>query len=62
MPEALIAGQRDPRKFGALTDRRPKASTKELYDALHGRLTDHHRFLLQLHCKQRLDPTFNAQG
>jgi transposase len=52
LPEALIAGQRDPRKLGALTDRRLKASTKELYDALHGRLTDHHHFLLQLHLRQ----------
>ncbi len=29
-----------------------KASPKELYDALHGRLTDHHRFLLKLHLAQ----------
>jgi transposase len=50
--EAMIAGQRDPRKLVALTDRRLKASPKELYDALHGRLTDHHRFLLQLHLQQ----------
>ncbi len=47
--EAMIAGERNPRKLVALTDRRLKASPKELYDALHGRLTDHHRFLLQLH-------------
>jgi transposase len=50
--EAMIAGQRDPRKLVALTDRRLKASPKELYDALHGRLTDHHRFLLELHLQQ----------
>ena len=50
--EAMIAGQRDPRKLVALTDRRLKASPKELYDALHGRLTDHHRFLLRLHLQQ----------
>jgi transposase len=47
--EAMIGGQRDPRKLVALTDRRLKASPKQLYDALHGRLTDHHRFLLRLH-------------
>src|SRR5262249_4840532 len=29
-----------------------KATPKELYDALHGRLTDHHRFLLELHLRQ----------
>jgi len=50
--EALIAGERNPRKLLALTDRRLKATLKELYDALHGRLTDHHRFLLQLHLRQ----------
>src|SRR5260370_23070354 len=50
--EAMIAGERNPRKLVALTDRRLKASPKQLYDALHGRLTDHHRFLLQLHLRQ----------
>jgi len=50
--EAMIDGQRDPQKLVALTDRRLKASPKALYDALHGRLTDHHRFLLKLHLQQ----------
>lgn len=50
--EAMIAGERNPRKLAALTDRRLKATPKELYDALHGRLTDHHRFLLRLHLRQ----------
>ena len=49
---AMIAGVRDPRKLATLGDRRLKATPKELYDALHGRLTDHHRFLLQLHLAQ----------
>jgi transposase len=52
MIEAMIAGVRDPHKLAALADRRIKASPKELYDALHGRLTDHHRFLLELHIGQ----------
>jgi len=52
MIEAMIAGVRDPRKLAALADRRIKASPKELYDALHGRLTEHHRFLLRLHLDQ----------
>lgn len=57
MIEAMIAGQRDPRKLAALADRRIKATPKELYDALHGRLTEHHRFLLKLHIGEwdRLD-------
>jgi transposase len=52
MIEAMIAGVRSPRKLADLADRRLKASPKELYDALHGRLTDHHRFLLRLHLGQ----------
>jgi transposase len=52
MIEAMIAGLRDPRKLAQMADRRVKATPKELYDALHGRLTDHHRFLLKLHIGQ----------
>ena len=52
MIQAMIEGQRDPRKLAALADRRVKATPKQLYDALHGRLTDHHRFLLKLHLGQ----------
>jgi transposase len=52
MIEAMISGVRDPRKLAALAHQQIKASPKELYDALHGRLTDHHRFLLQLHIEQ----------
>lgn len=50
--EAMIAGERNPRKLAALAGKQIKATPKELYDALHGRLTDHHRFLLQLHLGQ----------
>ena len=42
MIEAMIEGVRDPRKLTALVGRGVKATPKELYDALHGRLTDHH--------------------
>ncbi len=52
MIEAMIAGVRDPWKLAQLADRRIKASPKALYDALHGRLTDHHRFMLRLHLGQ----------
>ncbi len=52
MIEAMIAGVRDPRKLAQLADRRIKASPKALYDALHGRLTGHHRFMLRLHLGQ----------
>jgi transposase len=52
MIEAMIAGVRDPKKLAQLADRRIKASPKALYDALHGRLTGHHRFMLRLHLGQ----------
>src|SRR4030088_674467 len=57
--EAMIAGIRDPRRLAALANTRIKATPKQLYDALHGRLTDHHRFLLTLHLRQwdNLDAT-----
>jgi len=41
--EAMIAGVRQPRKLADLASKQIKATPKELYDALHGRLTDHHR-------------------
>jgi transposase len=50
--EAMIAGVRQPRKLADLASKQIKATPKELYDALHGRLTDHHRFLLELHLRQ----------
>jgi transposase len=52
MIEAMIKGVRNPFKLAELADGRIKASRKQLYDALHGRLTDHHRFMLQLHLQQ----------
>jgi transposase len=52
MIEAMIAGVDDPGQLAGLADRRLKASAAELYEALHGRLTNHHRFLLQLHLGQ----------
>jgi transposase len=52
MIEAMIDGLRNPFKLAELADRRIKASRKTLYDALHGRLTDHHRFMLRLYLRQ----------
>jgi transposase len=52
MIEAMIAGVRNPQRLAELADRGIKASPKQLYDALHGGLTDHHRFLLRLHLAQ----------
>jgi len=50
--EAMIAGVRDPDRLAALASKQVKATAQELRDALHGRLTDHHRFLLKLHLGQ----------
>jgi len=50
--EAMIAGVHQPRKLADLASKQIKVTPKELYDALHGRLTDHHRFLLELHLRQ----------
>src|ERR1700758_3155119 len=52
MIQAMIDGVRQPRQLAELAGKQIKATPKELYDALHGRLTDHHRFLLALHLKQ----------
>ena len=52
MIEAMMGGVRNPHKLAALADRRIKASPKVLYDALHGRLTDHHRLMLELYLGQ----------
>lgn len=52
MIEAMIGGVRNPQRLAELANRGIKASPKELYDALHGRLTEHHRFLLKLHLGQ----------
>jgi len=49
MIEAMIAGQTDPEALACLADRRIHATAAELEAALRGRLTAHHRFLLQLH-------------
>ena len=48
---ALIAGETDPEQLAALA-RGLKASHRQLVDALHGRVTGHHRFMLKLHLEQ----------
>ena len=49
---ALIAGETDPARLADLTKGRLKASRAQLLDALHGRITPHHRFMIQLHLTQ----------
>lgn len=49
---ALIAGESDPHRLVELTGDRLKASKTELADALQGRVTEHHRFMLKMHLEQ----------
>ncbi len=49
---ALIAGTTDPERLADLTTGRLKATRAQLVAALHGRVTAHHRFLLDLHLGQ----------
>ena len=49
---ALVAGDTDPERLADLTRGRLKATRAELVDALHGRVTSHHRFMIQLHLTQ----------
>src|SRR5262249_17305435 len=52
MIEALIAGETDPAKLASLANRRIKAGPNALTEALRGRVTRHHRFLLRLNLQQ----------
>jgi transposase len=52
MVEALIAGETDPDRLAALAHRGIRTPRETLREALRGRVTSHHRFLLQLHLKQ----------
>ncbi len=49
---ALIAGETDPERLADLTRGRLKATRADLLDALRGRVTDHHRFMIKLHLTQ----------
>jgi transposase len=52
MLEAMVAGETDPVRLAALAHRGVKCSQAKLQEALDGRMTHHHRFLLQLHLGQ----------
>jgi transposase len=52
MLEALVAGESDPAKLAALAHPRLAATPERLKEALRGRVTRHHRFLLRLHLGQ----------
>lgn len=50
--DAIVAGETDPARLADRAHNRLRASREELLEALRGRVTDHHRFLLQLHLGQ----------
>jgi transposase len=47
--EAIVAGENDPEKLAALGSERLRCSHEQLREALRGRVTAHHRFLLRQH-------------
>jgi transposase len=49
---ALVAGEHDPERLAGLASGRLKAPRAQLVEALHGRVTAHHRFMLKLHLTQ----------
>jgi transposase len=50
--KALVAGQSEPELLADLAHGSLKSKREQLVEALHGRVTDHHRFLLKLHLEQ----------
>jgi transposase len=52
MIRAIIDGEDDPDKLAGMAKRRLKGKIPELKKALHGRVTEHHRFLLRTLLKQ----------
>lgn len=64
--EAVIAGEDDPEKLAALGSQRLRCSREQLREALRGRVSAHHRFLLRQHLDmvdhlQRAVDAFEAQ-
>lgn len=47
--EGLCAGERDPVRLQGLVSDRVKASRTEILEALRGKFTDHHAFMIRLH-------------
>lgn len=58
--DAIVAGVEDPRKLAAMVDHRVKAKPEQIVEALKGRVTEHHRFLIRVHLTQ-VDPSLNKQ-
>jgi transposase len=50
--DAIVGGETDPTKLVLLVRRGVKASQEKIVEALRGKVTTHHRFLLRLHLGQ----------
>ena len=63
MLETLIAGDTNPTKLANFAHRQVKASPEEFREALRGRVTKHHRFLLRFHLNHidAFDPAMATQ-
>jgi transposase len=59
---AIVAGETDPARLANLGSSRLAASRNDLVEALHGRVREHHRFLLEQHLKtiEQLEVTIAA--
>jgi transposase len=51
MLQALAAGERDPAVLADLAHKRLRTKTPQLVEALTGRFTDHHAFLVRMHLR-----------
>lgn len=51
MIEAIIEGESDPEKLAQLGSERLRCSRAQLVEALRGRISDHHRFMLRQHLR-----------
>ncbi|MGE0769819.1 MAG: IS110 family transposase [Hyphomicrobiaceae bacterium] len=60
--KAIVAGETDPAKLAELGGPRLAASRSDLADALHGRVREHHRFLIGQHLQtiEQLEATIAA--
>lgn len=60
--KAIVAGETEPAKLAGLGGSRLAASRSDLADALHGRVREHHRFLIDQHLKtiEQLEATIAA--
>ena len=52
MIRAIVRGEEDPKKLAGLALGRLRSKEEELVHALEGRVTEHHRFLLEQHVRQ----------